>query len=101
MDKKTSLLISVTVLAICAVGYFVLANRDEKLQRPQEPKKPYPYKSEEIVFPSEDQGVQLAGTLTLPSGADKMHPAVVLRNDGLIEVGAFTERNSLSWTCAQ
>jgi pimeloyl-ACP methyl ester carboxylesterase len=46
------------------------------LNRPQEPKKPYPYSEQEVQVASSD-GVKLAGTLTLPRGAGPF-PAVVL-----------------------
>ena len=47
------------------------------LNRPQTPKKPYPYPSEEITFDNESAKIKLAGTLTLPTG-DGPFPAVVL-----------------------
>lgn len=34
--------------------------------RPQEPKKPYPYYSEDVIFKNNKANVALAGTLTLP-----------------------------------
>src|SRR5579883_2826453 len=48
-----------------------------RLKRPQEPKKPYPYSEEEVVFDNKTDAVQLAGTLTLPKGGGPF-PAVVL-----------------------
>ncbi len=42
-----------------------------------EPKKPYPYRDEEIFFPGPQEGITLAGTLTLPQGAGPF-PAVIL-----------------------
>jgi uncharacterized protein len=45
--------------------------------RPQEPKKPYPYKEEEVSYENKKAGVQFAGTLTLPRSAGP-HPAVLL-----------------------
>ena len=45
--------------------------------RPQEPQPPFPYAAEDVVYPNEAAGIQLAGTLTLPQGAGP-HPAVVL-----------------------
>jgi len=43
----------------------------EEVKRPQEPKKPYPYLSEEITFENSKAEITLAGTLTIPeSGAD-------------------------------
>jgi pimeloyl-ACP methyl ester carboxylesterase len=49
----------------------------EKPARPQEPAKPYPYREEEVSFDNGDDGVTLAGTLTLPQ-KDGVFPAVVL-----------------------
>ncbi|WP_086594251.1 alpha/beta hydrolase family protein [Hymenobacter crusticola] len=46
-------------------------------KRPQEPAPPFPYREEQVRFASKDPGVQLAGTLTLPTGAGPF-PAVVL-----------------------
>lgn len=48
-----------------------------ELKRPQEPKKPYPYREEEVVFANPNAGIQLAGTLTLPKERGPF-PAVVL-----------------------
>jgi pimeloyl-ACP methyl ester carboxylesterase len=46
--------------------------------RPQNPKKPYPYLEQEVTFPNpKTPGVTLAGTLTIPSGKGPF-PAVVL-----------------------
>lgn len=47
------------------------------LERPQEPKGPFPYRAEDVVFPSKAAGVQLAGTLTLPESGGPC-PAVLL-----------------------
>lgn len=47
------------------------------LIRPQEPKKPYPYKSEEVSFYNAKGKDTLAGTLTLPAGKGSF-PAVIL-----------------------
>ena len=49
----------------------------EKTVRPQEPKKPYPYYEEEVTFENAKAGIQLAGTLTLPSKEGRF-PAVIL-----------------------
>ncbi len=48
-----------------------------KLNRPQEPKKPYPYIEQEVSYPNEKAGIQLAGTLTLPDTIGQ-HSAVIL-----------------------
>jgi uncharacterized protein len=47
------------------------------LNRPQEPKKPYPYDEEEVGYENKRDGVKLAGTLTLPRGKGPF-PAVLL-----------------------
>ena len=49
----------------------------ERLIRPQEPIKPYPYYSEDISFENKKVGISLAGTLTLPS-KEGVFPAVIL-----------------------
>lgn len=49
----------------------------EKLVRPQEPTKPYPYYSEDVTFKNEKAGITLAGTLTLPK-KEGVFPVVIL-----------------------
>ncbi len=52
-------------------------NKVEEVKRPQEPKKPYPYKEEEVKFQNKEADITLAGTLTLPESGNNF-PAVVL-----------------------
>ena len=47
------------------------------VNRPQEPKEPFPYYSEDVTFENEMANLTLAGTLTLPQEKGKF-PAVVL-----------------------
>ena len=57
-----------------------MSRTDQKLdapKRPQEPIKPYSYKSEDVRFPNIAAGIELAGTLTLPKQGEKF-PAVIL-----------------------
>ena len=49
----------------------------EKLVRPQEPIKPFPYYSEDITFENKKVGINLAGTLTLPN-KEGVFPVVIL-----------------------
>lgn len=52
-----------------------------EVKRPQMPKSPYPYTTEEVTFRNEKDGATLAGTLTWPVGYDKnakKKPVVVL-----------------------
>jgi fermentation-respiration switch protein FrsA (DUF1100 family) len=48
-----------------------------KVQRPQEPKRPYPYIDEEVTYENVKDGVTLAGTLTMPRTGGPF-PAVIL-----------------------
>ncbi len=66
------------------------------VNRPQEPKPPYPYFVEEVTFNNKSAGNTLAGTLTLPSKEGK-YPVVVLvsgsgpqdRNEELLDHKPF------------
>lgn len=54
------------------------AQEKPTFNRPQEPKKPYPYLEEDVSYPNQQaEGVTLAGTLTLPQGKGPF-PAVIL-----------------------
>jgi hypothetical protein len=57
----------------------ILTREEDNLKRPQEPMAPFPYISEEISFKNEGAGINLSGTLTLPSVEGKF-PVVVLIN---------------------
>ena len=46
-------------------------------KRPQEPRPPFPYKSEEVTVKNKADGISLAGTLTLPDQGNRF-PAVVM-----------------------
>ncbi|HSL55404.1 MAG TPA: alpha/beta hydrolase [Pyrinomonadaceae bacterium] len=48
-----------------------------KSNRPQDPKKPYPYDEEEVSYRNEKDNIKIAGTLTIPRGGGKS-PAVLL-----------------------
>ena len=63
----------------------VLTKGVTKVKRPQMPKSPYPYTTEEVTFRNEKDGATLAGTLTWPLGYDKntkKKPFVVLLVSG-------------------
>ena len=50
-----------------------------EVKRPQMPKTPYPYKTEEVTFRNEADGATLSGTLTWPVGYNKnQKPVMVL-----------------------
>ena len=48
-----------------------------ELLRPQEPKEPFPYIEENVIFENQKAGIKLAGTLTYPNSKGKF-PAVIL-----------------------
>jgi uncharacterized protein len=47
------------------------------LNRPQEPKPPFPYLSEDVTFTNPKFNIQLAGTITMPKG-EGTFPAVIM-----------------------
>lgn len=82
--------------------------------RPQTPKEPYPYKTEEVTFSNTEDNATLSGTLTYPVGYEKMKkgtmPVVVMvtgsglqdRNEELFEhkpflvIADFLARNGIA-----
>ncbi len=75
-------------------GTFTQAGRDHPLRltrgtggmamnRPQEPRPPWPYREEEVILDETKAGVKLGGTLTLPSGAGPFPAVVLLSGSGL------------------
>lgn len=53
-----------------------------EVARPQEPKKPYPYKEEEVTVVNQEAGIKLAGTLTLPDSGGPFPAAVLITGSG-------------------
>ncbi len=51
--------------------------KEYTINRPQEPKPPFPYKSEDVTFRNSKFNIKLAGTLTIPEGKGPF-PAVIL-----------------------
>lgn len=58
-------------------------NEAPKLHRPQEPKKPYPYKEEEVTYKNKKAGVKLAGTLTYPQSKDPFPAVLIVSGSGM------------------
>ena len=56
---------------------FQRLKEEPRLLRPQEPKPPFPYKSEEVSFENKKANIKLSGTLTLPEDSWNS-PAVIL-----------------------
>lgn len=51
-------------------------------RRPQTPKAPFPYKTEEVTFKNEQDGATLSGTLSLPTWGDSEEGTVLLMVTG-------------------
>ncbi len=57
--------------------------KHEQKMKPQEPKEPYPYVSEEVYFENSKAGnIKLAGTLTLPEGIMNPPVAILITGSG-------------------
>ncbi len=54
----------------------------EKIVRPQEPTKPYPYYEEEVSFKNAKAGITLAGTLTLPKKEGRFPVVILISGSG-------------------
>jgi len=52
------------------------------LVRPQEPKQPFPYRSEEVFFENKVAEITLAGTLTLPENGENLTAVILISGSG-------------------
>lgn len=52
------------------------------VNRPQEPKPPFPYTSEDVSFTNEKFNIKLAGTLTIPEGEGPFPVAILITGSG-------------------
>jgi len=53
-----------------------------ELNRPQEPKKPYPYNEEDVNYENKKAGVKLAGTLTWPRASGPFPTVLLITGSG-------------------
>ncbi|WP_316823634.1 alpha/beta hydrolase family protein [Pedobacter gandavensis] len=65
------------ILIVNLISNFSIFAQEIKPKRSQEPQKPYPYYSEDVIFENKQAGINLAGTLTLPQ-KDGVFPTVIL-----------------------
>ncbi|MEI6754050.1 MAG: acyl-CoA thioester hydrolase/BAAT C-terminal domain-containing protein [Paludibacter sp.] len=56
--------------------------KKQEVKRPQEPLKPYPYYSEEVIFENTKENISLAGTLTLPTKEGRFPVVVLITGSG-------------------
>lgn len=52
------------------------------VNRPQEPKPPYPYTSEDVTFTNDKFNIKLAGTLTIPAGPGPFKAVIMITGSG-------------------
>lgn len=52
------------------------------VHRPQEPKPPYPYRSEEVSYSNQTAGITFAGTLTIPQGEGPFPGVLLITGSG-------------------
>jgi pimeloyl-ACP methyl ester carboxylesterase len=53
------------------------------LNRPQEPKPPFPYQVVEVTFPNSRDGIELSGTLTFPETPGRYPAAILITGSGM------------------
>lgn len=61
---------------------FARVEKVETVSRPQEPKPPFPYQSEEVIVENKAAGVKLAGTFTRPSSGGPFAAAILVSGSG-------------------
>ena len=52
------------------------------INRPQEPKPPFPYTSEDVTFTNDKFNIKLAGTLTIPEGKGPFKAVIMITGSG-------------------
>ena len=55
---------------------------ENKPNRPQEPKQPFPYRAEDVTYENKSAGIQLAGTLTIPQGKGPFTAVLLITGSG-------------------
>src|SRR5205807_2266130 len=58
------------------------SDKELVVKRPQEPKRPYPYVEQEVVYENKKAGIKLAGTLSLPRGNGPFAVALLITGSG-------------------
>ena len=70
------------ILPICVLLVASVSNLLGQTSRPQEPKEPFPYKFENVVFQNKEDSISLAGTLTLPAKGSNFPVAILISGSG-------------------
>ncbi len=82
----------ILTLAICSIASVACGNcsntvKSDKvsLNRPQEPKRPFPYTEEHVSYDNHEAGVTLSGTLTLPTSEGPFPVVLLIAGSGPID----------------
>ena len=54
----------------------------EGIKHPQEPKPPFPYKVEDVIYENKTAGIKLGGTLTLPVSGEQFTTVLLITGSG-------------------
>jgi pimeloyl-ACP methyl ester carboxylesterase len=54
----------------------------EEIKRPQEPKPPFPYKIEDVIYDNKTAGIKLGGTLTMPESGGPFAAVILIAGSG-------------------
>lgn len=54
----------------------------EEVNRPQEPKPPFPYKVEDVIYENKSAGIKLGGTLTMPESGGPFAAVLLITGSG-------------------
>lgn len=79
--KRIAIIISIT-LVVSSIALIIFFTYKTAINRPQEPRKPYPYHSEEVAFQNTQANITLSGTLTLPSTEGNYPAAILISGSG-------------------
>lgn len=71
-----------TVIAHFVLLIMLVADLSGQNSRPQEPKAPFEYNSEDIVFDNIIDNIQLAGTFTFPKSGDDFPSVILISGSG-------------------
>jgi uncharacterized protein len=61
---------------------FMKTDKVSEIRRPQTPRSPFPYKTEDVTYQNQAAGVTFAGTLTKPGGAGPFPVVILISGSG-------------------
>jgi uncharacterized protein len=79
---KKKILFLIAVLIVASITVLITWNNKQSINRPQEPKEPLPYHTEEVAIKNTKANITLAGTLTLPSKEGDFPVVILITGSG-------------------